>query len=157
MHFIWWRGYYNHAWVSPYTHPTLPVSLTVVQSQLNVCPHIFRKALFIPLHTRMYQCCTSTYWHRSHSHFNSNQAPLGAGGSWRRAGGVQPNSPPREHHGDPPQWSKGMEEQSIQYPALEQHELFQKQGMYQYVLSTYQYDWVCTGMYQVYTSYECKF
>ena len=75
MHFIWWRGHYNHAWVPPYTRPTLPVSLTVVQSQLNVCPHIFRKALFIPVHTCMYQCCTSTYSHRSHSHFISNQAP----------------------------------------------------------------------------------
>ena len=36
---------------------------------------MFRKALFVTVHTRMYQCCTSTYSHRSHSHFISIQAP----------------------------------------------------------------------------------
>ncbi len=61
--------------VPPYTHPTLPESLTLVQSQTNVCSHIFRNALVIPVHTIMYQCCSSTYSHRSHSHFISNQAP----------------------------------------------------------------------------------
>ena len=36
---------------------------------------MFRKALIVPVHTRMYQSCTSTYSHRSHSHFISIQAP----------------------------------------------------------------------------------
>ena len=38
---------------------------------------MFRQALFVPVHTRMYQCCTSTYSHRSLSHFISRaiQAP----------------------------------------------------------------------------------
>ena len=40
---------------------------------------MFRKALFVPVHTCMYLCCTSTYSHRSLSHFISRaiQAPSG--------------------------------------------------------------------------------
>ena len=64
---------------------------------------MFRKALFVPVHTRMYQCCTSTYSHRSHSHFISIQAPsrLRPSRVSFLAGeeelGVHSNSPPREH------------------------------------------------------------
>ena len=77
MYFLGWRGHYIHDWVRPLSCPTLQVSPTsnVVQSHIHVWFHMFRKALFIPVHTRMYQCCTSTYSHRSHSHFISIQAP----------------------------------------------------------------------------------
>ncbi len=78
MYFLWGRSQYSNAWVPPYTRPTHPVSLPTVtgQSQKNICPHSFMKALFRPVHhdTSMYQVCASTYAHRSHSHFISNQA-----------------------------------------------------------------------------------
>jgi hypothetical protein len=74
MFFIWGRIQYSKAWVPPYTRPTHPVSLPTGQCQRNVCSHSFMKALLSPVHTSMYQVCTSTYAHRSHSHFISNQA-----------------------------------------------------------------------------------
>ena len=98
MYIIWWMGHYNHAWVPPYSRPTLQVSPTVVQSKKNVCFHIFRKALFIPVHTSMYQCCISTYSPRSHStlHFHSGTITLATLTSllptlvWRFAGRILP-------------------------------------------------------------------
>ena len=126
MYFIWWRGHYNHAWVPPYTRPTLQVSPTVVQSQTNVCSHIFRKALFIPVHTSMYQCCTSTYSHRSHSHFISNQAPSR----------LRPSRVSFLRLSDDLKAEFCLSEvSSIVWSLLKQ---FQKQRMYQYILSTYQ-------------------
>ncbi len=69
--------HYTNAWVPPYTRPTHTVSLPTVQSQTNICSHIFRIVLFRQVHTSMYcGCgCTSTYSHTEHSHFISNQAP----------------------------------------------------------------------------------
>ncbi len=74
IYLIWGRRQYSNAWVSPYTRPTHPVSLPTGQTQRNVCSHSFMTALFRPVHTSMYLVCTSTYAHRSHSHFISNHA-----------------------------------------------------------------------------------
>jgi hypothetical protein len=49
------------------------------------------------------------------------------------AGAVRSNSLPSQHHGDPPQCSKGTGEQPAQYPAQEQHNSITTE----YVLSMY--------------------
>ncbi len=62
------------SWERPYTCPTHPVtvSLHTGQTQRNVCSHSFMTALFRLIHTCMYVVCSSTYAHRSRSHFISN-------------------------------------------------------------------------------------
>ena len=66
-----WRGHYNHSFLPPFTCPTLHVSPAIVLNEINVCSHMFSEALFVPVHTCMYLCCTSTYSHWSLSHFIS--------------------------------------------------------------------------------------
>ncbi len=66
--------YYFNVEVPPNTRPTNPVSFDTAQSQLIVCSHNFKNALFSLVHTGMSSVCTSTCSHRSQSHFISNQA-----------------------------------------------------------------------------------
>ena len=85
MYFIWGKGQYYNAWAPPYymiyspshtpSNTSRPPDQLESQSNVSSSSHSFRKAWFrlAWVHTSMYRVCTSTYSHRSHSHFISNQ------------------------------------------------------------------------------------